>query len=489
MDEASAWEDAGAPHGAVVTTDHQTGGRGRLGRTWVDVPGESLLASIVLRPDLPADRLGLLPLAVGLSITEAIDAVTGTRGTARVKWPNDVLIDGRKVAGILTEATHSPDGTTVIVGLGVNVSQTAFPDELAARAGSIRQLVGMEVDRDDLLRAILHALADQLNRLASRPVADVLERFEFRMARQGERVTVTDGAGSQTTGIALGVAPDGALRLDVDGTERSMYAGDVTLALASTPDSFLALDIGNSTVKAGLWDGNAWAFTRWPTEPDTSASTWAKRLSAFAQDVQSGGLVSVVPAVEARLADAIRQLDIPDWRGHVRPETARSTSRIAPSPDLELATAGSDRFAAAAGATRLVEPGQSAVVVCAGTALTVESVRADGSRWTWLGGVIAPGPTLLRHSLPAHTAALPLVDWPEGTASSVSHTTPVAMQNGLAGLFAGGVSELVRRASAALPSAPLVVATGGWAPWLAEHTNAISYVEPTLILDGVRVLA
>ncbi|MEO0557367.1 MAG: biotin--[acetyl-CoA-carboxylase] ligase [Bacteroidota bacterium] len=486
MDVASAWAEDGAPHGAVVTTDHQTGGRGRLGRTWTDVPSESLLASIVLRPDLPADRLGLLPLAVGLSIASAIDAVTGTQGTARVKWPNDVLIEDRKVAGILTEATHSLAGPTVIVGMGINVSQTSFPGELASQAGSIRQLVGLQVDRDDLLHAILHALADQLDGLESRPVSTFLERFERRMARRGKRVTVSNGSAGTLSGVALGVASDGALRLRVEGAEQRVYAGDMA---PSEPAHFLALDVGNSTVKAGLWDGSTWTLARWPTTPETTASTWADRLLGFAPNPRSGGLVSVVPAVEAQLTEALRQLDVPDWRGHVRPETVAPASCIAPSPDLELATAGSDRFAAAAGATRFLDLGQSAVVVCAGTAVTVERIRATTSGWTWLGGVIAPGPTLLRRSLPDHTAALPLVDWPEGAARSAGRTTPEAMQNGLAGLFAGGVSELVRRAAADLPGSPLVVATGGWAPWLAEHTDAVSHVEPMLILDGVRVLS
>ena len=487
MDVALAWAESGAPHGSVLTTDHQTGGRGRLGRSWVDAPGESLLASVVLRLDLPPDRLGLLPLAVGLSIAEAIDTVTGTRGTARVKWPNDVLIGERKVAGILTEARHGPEGSTVIVGMGINVSQMAFPDELASRAGSIRQLVGLEIDREDLLRTLLDALASQLDALAKSPVAAFIERFEFRMTHRGTRVTVADPMGTETTGVVLGIAPDGALRLDVAGAERSMYAGDVTVT--KTPRRFLALDVGNSTVKAGVWDGEMWTLGRWPTSPETTASAWAERLTALAPDVQAGALVSVVPAVEARLAEALRQLEVPEWSGHIRPETVPPTSRVIPSPSLELATAGSDRFAAVAGAARLAEPGQSVVVVCAGTAVTVESARADAERWTWLGGVIAPGPTLLRHSLPDHTAALPLVDWPEGLPAPVGQTTPEAMQNGLAGLFAGGVRELVTRAARALPGTPLIVATGGWAPWLAEHTDVVATVEPTLILDGVRELA
>ena len=166
----------------------------------------------------------------------------------------------------------------------------------------------------------------------------------------------------------------------------------------------------------------------------------------------------------------------------------RRGRRVAPSPTLDLSTAGSDRFAAVAGAAALCAPGESAIAICAGTAVTVECVRAEDDRWIWLGGAIAPGPTLLRRSLPDHTAALPLVGWPEGTPSPAGSTTPQAMQAGLAGLYAGGVAELVRRAARALPGSSLVLATGGWASWLAEHTDVVDRVEPTLILDGVREL-
>lgn len=486
MDEAAAWAASGAPHGAVLTTNHQTGGRGRLGRTWTDVPGQSLLASLVLRPNLPADRLGLIPLAAGLAIAEALDTVTGTRGTALVKWPNDVLVDGRKVAGILTEAQHGPEGSMVIVGMGVNVSQTAFPDALANRAGSIRQLVGLDIDREDLLRAILAALATLLNGLATGRAPEVIDRFERRMANRGTLVTVADGSGRETSGIARGVAPDGALRLEVNGREHRMYAGEVTV-----PEDrrFLALDIGNSTVKAGVWDAGAWTLARWPTTPDTSAETWATRLADLAPDIEAGGMVSVVPAVGATLETAIRQLELATWAGHVRPETASPDAPVVPSPDLDLSTTGSDRFAAVAGAARLAEPGQSVVVVCAGTAVTVESVRATNGRWTWEGGIIAPGPDLLRRSLPDYTAALPLVDWPEDTAPPFGRSTSQAMQAGLVGLFAGGVTQLLTRATEALPGSPLVVATGGWARWLAEHTGVVSRIESTLILEGVRELA
>ena len=484
MDEAAAWAAAGAPHGAVLTADHQTAGRGRRGRRWDDLEGQSLLASIVLR-DLPAERLGLVPLAVGLATADAADALARSPHAASVKWPNDVLVEGRKLAGILTEARHGPDGAVVIVGLGVNVSQEAFPDALARRAVSLRQL-GAVADREALLRTLLTHLDRRLDELATGPATAFVAAFEARMAHRGERVAVTSSTGGQTIGTALGIAPDGALRLLVDGDERPVYAGDVARARAA--GTTLALDVGNSAVKAGRWDGDGWALARWPTRPDTPPDVWAARLAGLADGAARGGLVSVVPAVTAALDAAVRQLDVPEWRGPLRPETAPADGRVTPSPALDLSTAGADRFAAAAGAAALAAPGQSAVVVCAGTAVTVECVRAEGDRWVWLGGAIAPGPTLLRRSLPDHTAALPLVDWPEGTPAPTGRTTPLAMQAGLAGLYAGGVAELVSRAARELPDAPLVLATGGWAPWLAEHTRAVDRVEPTLILDGVREL-
>ena len=484
MDEAAAWAEAGAPHGAVLTADHQTGGRGRRGRSWDDVDGQSLLASIVLR-DLPADRLGLVPLAVGLAVADAVDALASAPNAASVKWPNDVLVDGRKLAGVLTEARHGPDGPVVIVGLGVNVSQASFPGALARRAVSLRQLA-VEANRDALLRAVLVRLNRQLAALASGSEEAFVAAFDGRMAHRGERVAITSGVDDRTVGVALGIAADGALRLRVEGAERNVYAGDVTRARAA--EGVLALDVGNSAVKAGVWDGGAWTLARWPTDPDIVPDVWASRLADLAAGATGGGLVSVVPTVTAAIDAAVRQLGVPGWRGHVRPETTPADARVTPSPTLDLSTAGSDRFAAVAGAAACAEPGRSAVAVCAGTAVTVECVRAEGDRWVWLGGAIAPGPTLLRRSLPDHTAALPLVDWPEGVPSATGSTTPQAMQAGLAGLYAGGVAELVARAVRALPDVPLVLATGGWATWLATHTDAIDRVEPTLILDGVREL-
>jgi BirA family biotin operon repressor/biotin-[acetyl-CoA-carboxylase] ligase len=143
----------GAPEGAVVAADEQTEGRGRLGRTWVAPKGTSLLFSIALVPRVPAGRLPELSLVAGDAVAEAIAAETGLATT--VKRPNDVLVGGRKVAGVLAEAVEG----RVALGIGVNVSQdeTQLPRAAATPATSLA-LEGAEVDRAELLAAILERL-------------------------------------------------------------------------------------------------------------------------------------------------------------------------------------------------------------------------------------------------------------------------------------------------------------------------------------------
>ena len=146
--------EADAPEGAVAVTDEQTAGRGRLGRRWDAPPGTSILCSLVLRPTVPGDRLPQLSPVAGRACAAAIAAVTGL--STEVKFPNDVLVAGRKVAGVLAEAS---DGR-VVLGVGINVNQRA--DELPATGGlpatSLRVALGRTVDRVELLVALLEEL-------------------------------------------------------------------------------------------------------------------------------------------------------------------------------------------------------------------------------------------------------------------------------------------------------------------------------------------
>jgi BirA family biotin operon repressor/biotin-[acetyl-CoA-carboxylase] ligase len=149
----------GAPEGAVVAADEQTEGRGRLGRTWQAPAGTSLLFSIVLVPPVPPERLPELSLVAGAAVADAIVSETGLRAT--VKHPNDVLIEGRKVAGILAE---SSDGR-VVLGVGINVSQTAeqLPGNVQTPATSL-SVEGATVDRAELLAAVLERLEEHYHR-------------------------------------------------------------------------------------------------------------------------------------------------------------------------------------------------------------------------------------------------------------------------------------------------------------------------------------
>ena len=151
---AFALAEAGAVDRTVVVADTQTAGRGRRGRPWHDEPGGSVLASIVVRPRLAVRDLPKLSLVAALAVAEAIETVAGV--APRLKWPNDILVNGRKVAGILLESRIVTD-PVVVVGIGINLGQRAFPLELTATATSVRIETGHTVEREAMLDATLAA--------------------------------------------------------------------------------------------------------------------------------------------------------------------------------------------------------------------------------------------------------------------------------------------------------------------------------------------
>lgn len=239
--------------------------------------------------------------------------------------------------------------------------------------------------------------------------------------------------------------------------------------------AFLALDVGNSAVKAAVWDGGWSPVMRWPSD-DASAARWSDRLAPV-PDVDAVGIASVVPRLTGPLAEAVRQTT-------GRP--ARLVSVDAPLPfRLDYATPqtlGADRLAAAVAGHALAD-GRAVVVLDAGTAITVEAVSAEPA---YRGGAILPGPDLLRRTLGRGTGQLPEVTWAR-PASPIGASTTEAIQAGLSFLVLDGVAGLLRRTVEELEGDALVVATGGWAGWLAESL-AIDRVEPMLVLDGIRLL-
>lgn len=229
-DEALRRAAEGAPEGLVVVADEQTAGRGRLGRAWWGAPGESLLFSLLLRPGIPASRYPLLGIAMAAAVAEAGSETAGV--PLRVKWPNDVLHEGRKLCGILAEARSGGGGAAaLVIGVGVNVSQRAeaFPPELRERATSLRVAAeGRTVDREALLAAIL-ARFDRYRRIAREEGAAALrEALAPRLPGRGEAARVTMGD-RVVSGTIEEVTENGALRIrESDGKSVvTVSAGDL----------------------------------------------------------------------------------------------------------------------------------------------------------------------------------------------------------------------------------------------------------------------
>jgi BirA family biotin operon repressor/biotin-[acetyl-CoA-carboxylase] ligase len=209
---------SGLPEGAVAATDHQTGGRGRLGRTWQETPGTSVLVSVLLRP--PAHRrLPELSLVAALAAAETVEQTVAL--AAQVKWPNDVMLNRRKVAGILSELV---DGT-VVVGIGLNVNQTREQLPLAApvEPGSLYSLTGARYDRAVVLGTLLARLEGAYDAWREQGLDGIYGELGARDFLRGRRITV-DGQSA----TAVLIQRDGRLRIQTDGHEtRTIESGEV----------------------------------------------------------------------------------------------------------------------------------------------------------------------------------------------------------------------------------------------------------------------
>ncbi len=256
----------GAPDGTVVVADHQSAGRGRRGRSWNDAPGTSLLASILVRPRIAPALLATFSIATAVAVAEALRRATGIE--ARLKWPNDVLARGRKLAGILVETrilTNAGTGVskpprtlgrpptvdadlaapvtdaatrtsgrpptvdadlaapvTMVIGVGVNLAQRAFPAELADRATSVAIETGRVPDRDSVLEAVLQEFDAWRWRLESQGFGQVRERWLALSESIGRRVKV-----DAVSGLAVGLDVDGALLVDDGRGVQRIVAGEI----------------------------------------------------------------------------------------------------------------------------------------------------------------------------------------------------------------------------------------------------------------------
>lgn len=227
--DALEWAATGAPEGAVVVAEHQTAGRGRWGRGWSSEPGRLLQFSVVLRPEIPPSDAGVITTSVGVAVARSIESVTSLE--PKIKWPNDITISQRKLAGILVESRGREAIDVAVVGIGVNVNWAGdeMPEEIASTATSLSEELGRPFPRAELLASILAELETVFAwgttpNARTRLIAEATDRSEVL----GRGVTVTGADGSTREGIARRLTETGALELETPSGTEEIHVGEVT---------------------------------------------------------------------------------------------------------------------------------------------------------------------------------------------------------------------------------------------------------------------
>lgn len=226
--------DKGFPEGTVAVADEQTGGRGRFGRTWKAEPRSNLLFSILLRPDfLGRDEIFILSFGAAVAVAEAIESTAGVE--PELKWPNDVLLGGRKVCGILVESDFEGDRLShIVVGIGLNVNQSGFPEEIRDRAVSLSMAAGKKFDREELLSVILSRFSAVYEDLKTGDLYSVMRRWRKRSRMFGKKIRLRL-ADKVFEGVLDDVADDGSIQVLTPSGMLRFTAGEITTSELGLP--------------------------------------------------------------------------------------------------------------------------------------------------------------------------------------------------------------------------------------------------------------
>ncbi len=226
-DRAKALAREGAPHGTLVVAEHQTGGKGRLGRAWDSQQGEAIQMSLVLRPGLAPSRAPALNLAAALGVCGAIKDVCGVE--AGIKWPNDVVYQGKKLCGILIEMSSDMDRIEyAVLGAGLNVNQQRFDGEIAQRAVSLAMITKKRLNRLVLCASMAECIEDRVDTYIKGGMAAIEEEYGRLSAILGREVNVVR-AGEGFTGVCAGFGENGEIIVRNGAVERRFHAGEVSL--------------------------------------------------------------------------------------------------------------------------------------------------------------------------------------------------------------------------------------------------------------------
>lgn len=227
--------ETGEPEGTLVVADEQTAGRGRRGRGWASEPGSGIWMTLILRPELPPERVPGLTLISALAVNRSIREICHV--DSRIKWPNDIILEGRKICGILTEMSSEVNYVHyAVTGIGINVNTESFPDEIADTAASLYLLTGERTDR----AALIGRFADIFGGYYSRYVADgslkaFVEEYNQVLANRDQQVKIYHGMVEDAdpseieTGIARGIDAAGALAVEIDGCCKMVVSGEVSV--------------------------------------------------------------------------------------------------------------------------------------------------------------------------------------------------------------------------------------------------------------------
>lgn len=227
--QARKLAEEGAPHGTLVAADSQSAGRGRRGRSWSSPHGTGVWMSFVLRPQLAPVKASMLTLAAGMAAADGIRRVSGL--SSQIKWPNDVVIQGKKVCGILTEMSTEEDSIRyVVVGIGINVNTDEFPPEIADVAVSLKQVLGCELKRAPLIGAVLESFGQYYSRFMEYgDMTGLMDEYNDMLANRGKEVRVLDPSGSYE-GTALGIDKEGCLLVErEDASVSAVISGEVSV--------------------------------------------------------------------------------------------------------------------------------------------------------------------------------------------------------------------------------------------------------------------